>query len=81
MPSIVIGDFALAGTIRITVSDSCECVHCPMTREANGNVPVFYCVPADVYEAMMSRLEDLEFNVIAEARAGQQVTKVTFNEL
>jgi len=47
----------------------------------NRNVPVFYCVPADVYESMMSRLEDLEFNVIAEARAGQHVTKVTLNEL
>ena len=47
----------------------------------NRNVPVFYCVRADVYESMMSRLEDHELNVIAEARAGQHVTKVTLNEL
>ena len=47
----------------------------------NRNVPVFYCVPAAVYESMMSRLEEHELNVIAEARAGQHVTKVTLNEL
>lgn len=47
----------------------------------NRNEPAFYCVPARVYEAMMERLEDLELNAIADARAGQKRLKVTLNEL
>lgn len=47
----------------------------------NRNAPAFYCVPADVYESMLDRLEDIELNAIADARAGQHVTKVTLNEL
>jgi galactonate dehydratase len=34
----------------------------------NRNEPVFYCVPAKAYEAMLDRLEDLELNAIADAR-------------
>jgi len=47
----------------------------------NRNVPAFYCVPADVYESMMERLDDIELNAIADARAGQSVTKVSLGEL
>jgi antitoxin StbD len=47
----------------------------------NRNVPAFYCVPADVYESMMERLDDIELNAIADARAGQRVTKVSLDEL
>ena len=47
----------------------------------NRNEPVFYCVPAKVYEAMLDRLEDLELNAIADAREGQAIHKVTLNEL
>ena len=47
----------------------------------NRNEPVFYCVPAKVYEALMDRLEDLELNVIADARAGQSIVKVKLDEL
>ena len=47
----------------------------------NRNAPAFYCVPADVYESMLDRLEDIELNAIADARAGQHVTNVTLNEL
>lgn len=47
----------------------------------NHNVPAFYCVPADVYESMMERLDDIELNAIADARAGQRVTKVSLDEL
>lgn len=47
----------------------------------NRNAPVFYCVPAKVFEAMMDRLEDIELNAIADARTGQKVTKVTLDEL
>lgn len=47
----------------------------------NRNAPVFYCVPAKVFEAMMDRLEDIELNAIADARAGQKVTKVKLDAL
>jgi antitoxin StbD len=47
----------------------------------NRNAPAFYCVPAKAYEALMDKLEDLELNAIADARAGQRVTKVKLDEL
>jgi antitoxin StbD len=47
----------------------------------NHNQPAFYCVPADTYEALMDRLEDLELNAIADARQGQKVHKVKLHEL
>lgn len=47
----------------------------------NRNAPAFYCVPADAYEAMMEKLEDLELNAIADARSGQRIIKVTLDEL
>ncbi|WP_404405964.1 type II toxin-antitoxin system Phd/YefM family antitoxin [Pelagibacterium halotolerans] len=47
----------------------------------NRNEPAFYCVPADVYEAMLERLEDAELNAIADARADEPVVKVKLDEL
>jgi antitoxin StbD len=47
----------------------------------NRNEPVFYCVPAKAYEAMLDRLEDLELNALADARQGQTVHKVTLDGL
>lgn len=47
----------------------------------NRNEPVFYCVPAKAYEALMDRLEDLELNAIADARLGQRVIKVNLDDL
>jgi antitoxin StbD len=47
----------------------------------NRNTPTFYCVPAKAYEALMERLEDMELNAIADARSGEPVIKVSFNEL
>jgi antitoxin StbD len=47
----------------------------------NRNAPAFYCVPADAYEAMMEKFEDLELNAIADVRISQPITKVTFDEL
>ena len=47
----------------------------------NRNEPAFYCVPARVYEAMIERLEDMELNLIADARKGEQVTKVKLDDL
>jgi len=47
----------------------------------NRNEPVFYCVPAKAYEALIERLEDLELNAIAEARKGQKTIRVSVDEL
>jgi len=47
----------------------------------NRNEPVFYCVPARTYEALLDKLEDLELNAIADARAGQPAIKVKLDEL
>ena len=47
----------------------------------NRNEPVFYCVPAKAYEAMLERIEDIELNAIADAREGQKVHKVSLKDL
>jgi antitoxin StbD len=49
----------------------------------NRNEPAFYCVPADAYEALMDRLEDLELNAVADARLrdGKAPIKVSLDEL
>jgi antitoxin StbD len=47
----------------------------------NRNEPAFYCVPAHAYEEMLERIEDHELNMLADARAGQAVHKVSLDEL
>ena len=47
----------------------------------NRNAPVFYCVPARAYEALINKLEDMELNAIADARKGQRVIKIKLDEL
>lgn len=47
----------------------------------NRNEPAFYCVPAAIFEAMMERLDDIEMNALADARAGQKVVPVSLDEL
>jgi antitoxin StbD len=47
----------------------------------NRNEPVFYCVPAKAYEALMDYLEDLELNAIADSRKGQATIRVSLNDL
>lgn len=47
----------------------------------NRNAPAFYCVPADVYEAMLERLDDIQLNKTADARSGQRVVKVALGDL
>lgn len=36
------------------------------------NEPIFYCVPAKIYEAMMEIVEDSELAKIVEKRAGEE---------
>ena len=49
----------------------------------NRNEPAFYCVPAEAWEALMDRLEDLELNALADARLkdGQAIVKVALDDL
>lgn len=47
----------------------------------NRNQPAFYCVPAEAYEALMDKLEDVELAAIVEARKGQQEIAVDIDEL
>jgi antitoxin StbD len=47
----------------------------------NRNEAAFYCVPAKAYEAMLNRLEDIDLNVIADARKDEPVIKVTLDDL
>ena len=49
----------------------------------NRNEPVFYCVPAKAYEALMDKLEDMELNGIADARLndGKQLVRVKIDVL
>ena len=49
----------------------------------NRNAPAFYCIPAKAYEALLDRLEDVELNAIADARAadGKEPLTVSLDEL
>jgi len=49
----------------------------------NRNEPTFYCVPAKAYEVLMDKLEDLELNMLADARLkdGKRLVKVKLDEL
>ncbi len=47
----------------------------------NRNEPAFYCIPAPAFEALMEKLEDLELNAIADARAHQTEIAVTLDAL
>ena len=47
----------------------------------NRNQPVFYCVPAEAYEILMDKLEDVELAAIVEARKDQEEIAVAIDEL
>ena len=47
----------------------------------NHNRVMGYLVPAEVYEAMVERLEDLELAEIARARAGETPVPVSLDDL
>ncbi len=49
----------------------------------NCNEPIFYCVPAKAYEALIDKLEDIELNAIADARLkdGKPLVQVKLDEL
>ena len=47
----------------------------------NHNEPAFYCVPSKAFEAMLDRLEDIELNALADARADEKRVPVKLDEL
>jgi len=47
----------------------------------NRNQPAFYCVPAEAYELLMDKLEDLELAQIVEERKNQPEIKVSIDDL
>jgi antitoxin StbD len=47
----------------------------------NRNRPAFYCVPAEAFEALMDKLEDVELAAIVEARKDQKEIEVALDEL
>ncbi len=47
----------------------------------NRNEAAFYCVPAEAYEYLMDRIEDLELITIAEQRRNEESVKVDINDL
>ncbi|WP_341794677.1 type II toxin-antitoxin system Phd/YefM family antitoxin [Rickettsia endosymbiont of Rhinocyllus conicus] len=47
----------------------------------NRNQPVFYCVPADLYEVMMEMIDDIELGKIIEERKNDKEISVNINDL
>jgi len=47
----------------------------------NRNEAAFYCIPAETYEVLMDRIEDLELIAIANARRDEDTIKVDVNDL
>lgn len=47
----------------------------------NRNQPAFYCVPADAYELMMDKLEDMELAQIVESRKNQPEIEINIDDL
>ena len=47
----------------------------------NRNQPAFYCVPAEAYEALMDKLEDMELALLVEARRDQKEITVDIDDL
>ena len=47
----------------------------------NRNKPAFYCVPADIYEAMLERLDDQELIRSVASRRSERGIPVTLDAL
>jgi len=47
----------------------------------NRNQPVFYCIPPDIFESMIERLEDDELVRIVAARSSEQEIEVSIDDL
>lgn len=47
----------------------------------NRNQPAFYCVPADAYEALMNKIEDLELTIEVYRNKDDERIEVNLDDL
>jgi len=47
----------------------------------NRNQPAFYCVPADAYEALMDKLEDIELAAMVNQRKNSTEREISIDDL
>ncbi|MFA0402965.1 type II toxin-antitoxin system Phd/YefM family antitoxin [Vibrio sp. 10N.222.52.C12] len=47
----------------------------------NRNQPAFYCVPADAYEMLMDKLEDIELTQIVKERKHSEEIEISIDDL
>ncbi|VAW47454.1 RelB/StbD replicon stabilization protein (antitoxin to RelE/StbE) [hydrothermal vent metagenome] len=47
----------------------------------NRNKPAFYCVPAEAWEILLDKLEDIELAKLVTERMGDKSFKVSLDEL
>jgi len=47
----------------------------------NRNQPAFYCVPADAYEVLMDKLEDIDLAQLVKEREGQEEIEISIDDL
>ncbi|WP_425325195.1 type II toxin-antitoxin system Phd/YefM family antitoxin [Parashewanella spongiae] len=47
----------------------------------NRNQPAFYCVPAEAYELLMDKLEDVELAKLVEERKEQPEIEISIDDL
>lgn len=47
----------------------------------NRNQPVFYCVPAEAYELLMDKLEDIELAQIVREREHSDEVEISLDDL
>jgi len=47
----------------------------------NRNQPAFYCVPADAYEMLMDKLEDIELTQLVKEREHSEEIEINIDDL
>lgn len=47
----------------------------------NRNEPAFYCIPAEAWESVLDKLEDIELAKLAKERINKERVKVSLDEL
>ena len=74
-----------------TIADIAEFTRDPIATLARGrglpvgivdrDQPAFYCVPAESWETILDKLEDIELSAIVDARRNQPTIKVSLDDL
>lgn len=58
-----------------------ESAHGEPVAVLNRNEPAFYCVPAEAYELIMDKIEDIELLAIAKERKSEPSISVNIDDL